>query len=198
MPPRIVLPCKETKTALPQSKVGEAEQALGISAKLPPLLQHARAGQASALWRHRQQTPYLRPDSRTLFVFVMERLGVALRVLQDPSEDTLVRNHRPARHVVASNVLQKRGLVEFLAIDQPRAPNERAAGLALSEMYQTPPCRRAAANLPVFLSGEDFVQPIFLHDQNKLRAPLDAAPPTSRFLLASTIDIASVVLDSLR
>ncbi len=138
----------------------------------------------------------------------MERLGVALRVLQDPSEDTLVRNHRPARHVVASNVLQKRGFVEFLAIDQPRAPNERAAGLALSEMYQAPPCRRAAANLPVFLSGEDFVQPVFLHDQSKLSAPLDAAPPTSRFLLASTIDIASVVriasrvtsvvLDSLR
>ena len=126
-------------------------------------------------------------------MFVMERLGVALRVLQDPSEDTLVRNHRPARHVVASNVLQKRGFVEFLAIDQPRAPNERAAGLALSEMYQTPPCRRAAANLPVFLSGEDFVQPVFLHDQSKLSAPLDAAPPTSRFLLASTIDIASVV-----
>ncbi len=138
----------------------------------------------------------------------MERLGVALRVLQDPSEDTLVRNHRPARHVVASNVLQKRGFVEFLAIDQPRAPNERPAGLALSEMYQTPPCRRAAAYLPVFLSGEDFVQPVFLHDQSKLSAPLDAAPPTSRFLLASTIDIASVVriasrvtsvvLDSLR
>ena len=60
-------------------------------------------------------------------------------------------------------------------------------------MYQTPPCRRAAANLPVFLSGEDFVQPIFLHDQSKLSAPLDAAPPTCRFLLASTIDIASVV-----
>ena len=137
--------------------------------------------------------PCFRPDNRTLFVFVMERLGVALRVLQDPSEDTLVRNHRPARHVVASNVLQKRGFVEFLAIDQPRAPNERAAGLALSEMYQTPPCRRAAANLPVFLSGEDFVQPVFLHDQSKLSAPLDAAPPTSRFLLASTIDIASVV-----
>ena len=142
--------------------------------------------------------PCFRPDNRTLFVFVMERLGVALRVLQDPSEDTLVRNHRPARHVVASNVLQKRGLVEFLAIDQPRAPNERAAGLALSEMYQTPPCRRAAANLPVFLSGEDFVQPVFLHDQSKLSAPFDAAPPTSRFLLASTIDIASVVHDSLR
>ena len=137
--------------------------------------------------------PCFRPDNRTLFVFVMERLGVALRVLQDPSEDTLVRNHRPARHVVASNVLQKRGFVEFLAIDQPRAPNERAAGLALSEMYETPPCRRAAANLPVFLSGEDFVQPVFLHDQSIFSAPLDAAPPTSRFLLASTIDIASVV-----
>ena len=136
--------------------------------------------------------PCFRSDNRTLFVFVMEWLGVALRVLQDPSEDTLVRNHRPARHVVASNVLQKRGFVEFLAIDQPRAPNERAAGLALSEMYQTPPCRRAAANLPIFLSGEDFVQPVFLHDQSKLSAPLDAAPPTSRFLLASTIDIASV------
>ena len=136
--------------------------------------------------------PCFRPDNRTLFVFVTKRLGVALRVLQDPSEDTLVRNHRPARHVVASNVLQKRGFVEFLAIDQPRAPNERAAGLALSEMYQTPPCRRAAADLPVFLSGEDFVQPVFLHDQSKLSAPLDAAPPTSRFLLVSTIDIASV------
>ena len=137
--------------------------------------------------------PCFRPDNRTLFMFVMERLGVALCVLQDPSEDTLVRNHRPARHVVASNVLQKRGFVEFLAIDQPRAPNERAAGLVLSEMYQTPPCRRAAANLPVFLSGEDFVQPVFLHDQSKFCAPLEAAPPTSRFLLASTIDIASVV-----
>ena len=92
----------------------------------------------------------------------------------------------------ASNDLQKRSFVEFLAIDQPRAPNERAAGLALSEMYQAPPCSRATANLPVFLSGEEFVQPIFLHDQSKLSAPLDAAPPTSRFLLASTIDIASV------
>jgi hypothetical protein len=136
--------------------------------------------------------PCFRPDNRALLVFVMERLGVALRVLQDPSEDTLVRNHGPARHLVASNVLQERGFVEFLAIDQPRSPNERAAGLALSEMYETPPCRRAAANLPVFLSGEDFVQPVPLHDQSKLRAPLDAAPPTSRYLLASTIDIASV------
>ena len=94
---------------------------------------------------------------------------------------------------MASNVLQKRGFVEFLAIDQPRAPNERAAGLALSEMYQTPPCRRAAANLPVFLSGEDFVKPVFLHDQSKLSAPLDATPPTSRCLLVPQIDIASVV-----
>ena len=96
-------------------------------------------------------------------MFVIERLGVALRVVQDPSEDTLVRNHRPARHVVASNVLQKRGFVEFLAIDQPCAPNERAAGLVLSDMYQTPPCRRAAANLPVSISGEDFVQPVFYY-----------------------------------
>ena len=76
--------------------------------------------------------PCFRPDNRTLFVFVMVRLGVALRVLQDPSEDTLVRNRRPVRHVVASNVLQKRGFVEFLAIDQPRAANQRAARLALS------------------------------------------------------------------
>ena len=134
--------------------------------------------------------PCFRPDNRALLVFVMERLGVALRVLQDPSEDTLVRNHGPARHSVASNVLQKRGFVEFLAIDQPRSPNERAAGLALSEMYETPPCRRAAANLPVFLSGENFVQPVPLHDQSKLGAPLDAAPPTSRFLVASTIGLA--------
>ena len=134
--------------------------------------------------------PCFRPDNRALLVFVMERLGVALRVLQDPSEDTLVRNHGPARHLVASNVLQERGFGEFLAIDQPRSPNERAAGLALSEMYETPPCRRAAANLPVFLSSKDFVQPVFLHDQSKLSAPLDAAPPTSRFLVASTIGLA--------
>ena len=89
--------------------------------------------------------------------------------------------------------LQACGFADFLTANQPCAPDERAAGIALSEMYQTPPCRRAAANLPVFLSGEDFVQPIFLHDQSKLSAPLDAAPPTCRFLLASTIDIASVV-----
>ena len=31
-----------------------------------------------------------RPDKRTLFVFVRVRLGVALRVLQDPSEDVCV------------------------------------------------------------------------------------------------------------
>ena len=48
-------------------------------------------------------------------------------------------------------------------------------------------------NFLFFLLGEDFVQPVFLHDQSKLSAPLDAAPLTSRFLLASTIDIASVV-----
>jgi hypothetical protein len=47
----------------------------------------------------------------------------------------------------------------------------RQIHLALSEMYDAPPCRRAAANLPVFLSGENFVQPVPLHDQSKLSAP---------------------------
>ena len=51
----------------------------------------------------------------------------------------------------------------------------RQIHLALSEMYEAPPCRRAAANLPVFLSGENFVQSVPLHDQSKLSAPLNAA-----------------------
>ena len=93
---------------------------------------------------------------------------------------------------------KRNGFIDFLAIDQPRAPNELAAGFALSEMYETPPHRRTAANLSVFFSGPNFFQPIFLHDQTKLGAPLDAAPPTSRFLFASTIHIANVFHDSFR
>jgi len=54
------------------------------------------------------------------------------------------------------------------ATDGSRQPHQYAWE---APMYEAQPCRRAAANLPVFLSGENFVQPVPLHDQSKLSAP---------------------------
>ena len=135
--------------------------------------------------------PRRAPNDRSVRVAVAQRNFVALRVLQHPCEDTPVLHHGHAAYTMMTTVFQKRGPCNPHAIYDTGAANQNPTRFALGQVYPAPPRGCGTADLPILLAGQDFVEPLLLHDKRIPGAPLDTAPLACLFLGLPDFGVAS-------
>ena len=140
--------------------------------------------------------PHRGPNYGALSVLVHEWPRVALRVLQDPCEDTFVWNHGQARHAMMMNMPQKCGSMNWQAIYQTHAANQHATRFASSQVYPTPPRSCTTTYLPILFAREDSVEPILLDDEGMFSTPFDPAPLASLSLLVPDLGVAFIASDT--
>ena len=107
---------------------------------------------------------------------VSERFLETLRLLEHPSEDTLVCEAGPRGDAVSVSICLERVCRKFETIHQPSAAEQLASSLALGKEHPPSMPRSRRADFPILLAIQYVVKPALLDDERMICAAIQAGP----------------------